>query len=90
MQLEVQQLKRAEQQKDRQLAETRRSSQLFEEDLQAEQQQKEATWEHNRVPLKLFSTDFFFPLPLSSTGTLTAGHHIALAGGCLLCSHVVF
>ncbi|XP_066479086.1 myomegalin isoform X3 [Tiliqua scincoides] len=47
-QLEVEQLKRIQQQKDRQLAEARRTTQLLETVLQEEQHQKEAAWKHNR------------------------------------------
>ncbi|XP_054837780.1 myomegalin isoform X1 [Eublepharis macularius] len=46
-QLEVQQTKRAEQRKDRQLAEERKVNQLQQTWLQEEQQQKEAAWKHN-------------------------------------------
>ncbi|XP_062989218.1 myomegalin isoform X2 [Elgaria multicarinata webbii] len=47
-QLEVQQLKRAQQQKEWQLAEARRTTQFLETMLQEEQQQKEAAWQHNK------------------------------------------
>ncbi|XP_053103848.1 myomegalin-like isoform X4 [Hemicordylus capensis] len=47
-QLEVQQLKRTRQQKDRQLAEARRTAQFLETVLQEEQHQKEEAWKHNR------------------------------------------
>ncbi|XP_060088545.1 myomegalin isoform X2 [Heteronotia binoei] len=46
-QLEAQQVQRAKQQKDRQLAEEKRATQLLETWLQEEQQQKEAAWKHN-------------------------------------------
>ncbi|XP_063154653.1 myomegalin isoform X3 [Candoia aspera] len=47
-QLEVQQLQWAQQQKDRQLAETKWTSQFLETALQEEQLQKEAAWRHNK------------------------------------------
>ncbi|XP_007428954.1 myomegalin isoform X3 [Python bivittatus] len=47
-QLEVQQLKWAQQQKDRQLVEAKRTSQFLETALQEEQLQKEAAWRHNK------------------------------------------
>ncbi|KAH0618189.1 hypothetical protein JD844_017188 [Phrynosoma platyrhinos] len=47
-QLEVQRLKRAQQQKDRQLTEAKKTTQLLETMLQEEQQQKEAAWKHNK------------------------------------------
>ncbi|CAI5776224.1 myomegalin-like isoform X2 [Podarcis lilfordi] len=47
-QLEVQQLKTAQQKKDLQLAEARKTSCLVETWLQEEQQQKEAAWKHNQ------------------------------------------
>ncbi|XP_070796980.1 myomegalin isoform X2 [Pituophis catenifer annectens] len=47
-QLEMQQLKYAQQQKDRQLAEAKRTSHFLETALQEEQLQKEAAWRHNK------------------------------------------
>ncbi|XP_033007040.1 myomegalin isoform X2 [Lacerta agilis] len=47
-QLEVQQLKMAQQKKDLQLAEARKTSCLVETWLQEEEQQKEAAWKHNQ------------------------------------------
>ncbi|XP_013913703.1 PREDICTED: myomegalin isoform X2 [Thamnophis sirtalis] len=47
-QLEMQKLKYAQQQKDRQLAEAKRTSHFLETALQEEQLQKEAAWEHNK------------------------------------------
>uniref|UniRef100_A0ACB8F1R7 Uncharacterized protein n=1 Tax=Sphaerodactylus townsendi TaxID=933632 RepID=A0ACB8F1R7_9SAUR len=47
VQLELQQMRRAKQQKDRQLAEEKRATQLVETWLQEEQQQKEAAWKQN-------------------------------------------
>lgn len=48
-QLEVQKLKRAQRQKEHQLAEARRATQLLETTVHEEEQQKEATWKHNQV-----------------------------------------
>ncbi|KAK9403796.1 myomegalin [Crotalus adamanteus] len=47
-QLEIQQLKYAQQQKDRKLAEAKRTSHFLETALQEEQLQKEAAWRHNK------------------------------------------
>ncbi|XP_019342066.1 myomegalin isoform X4 [Alligator mississippiensis] len=47
-QLEVQKGKRAQRQKEHQLAEARRALQLLETVLQEEQQQQEAAWKHNQ------------------------------------------
>ncbi|XP_026537608.1 myomegalin-like isoform X4 [Notechis scutatus] len=47
-QLEMQQLKYATQQKDRQLAEAKRTNHFLETALQEEQLQKEAAWRHNK------------------------------------------
>ncbi|XP_042319543.1 myomegalin isoform X7 [Sceloporus undulatus] len=47
-QLEVQRLKRSQQQKDCHLTEAKKTTQLLETMLQEEQQQKEAAWEHNK------------------------------------------
>ncbi|XP_067392471.1 myomegalin isoform X4 [Emydura macquarii macquarii] len=47
-QLEVQTLKRAQRQRDRQLAEARRTAQLLEAAVQEGQQLKEVTWKHNQ------------------------------------------
>nr|XP_060630295.1 myomegalin isoform X3 [Anolis sagrei ordinatus] len=47
-QLEVQRLKRTQQQKDRQLLEAKKTTQLLETMLQEEQQQKEEAWKHNK------------------------------------------
>ncbi|XP_068808071.1 myomegalin isoform X3 [Struthio camelus] len=47
-QLEVQKLKRAQRQKEHQLAEARRVTQLLETTVHEEEQQKEATWKHNQ------------------------------------------
>uniref|UniRef100_A0A8C3GQU4 Phosphodiesterase 4D interacting protein n=1 Tax=Cairina moschata TaxID=8855 RepID=A0A8C3GQU4_CAIMO len=47
-QLEVQKLKRAQRQKEHQLAEARRAAQLLETTVHEEEQQKEATWKHNQ------------------------------------------
>ncbi|XP_057267168.1 myomegalin [Pezoporus wallicus] len=46
--LEVQKLKRAQRQKEYQLAEAKRASQLLETMVYEEEQQKEATWKHNQ------------------------------------------
>ncbi|XP_072725129.1 myomegalin isoform X6 [Ciconia boyciana] len=46
--LEVQKLKRAQRQKEHQLAEARRATQLLETMVNEEEQQKEATWKHNQ------------------------------------------
>ncbi|XP_074007325.1 myomegalin isoform X1 [Numenius arquata] len=46
--LEVQKLKRAQRQKEHQLAEARRATQLLETTVHEEEQQKEATWKHNQ------------------------------------------
>ncbi|KAM9283390.1 myomegalin [Morus bassanus] len=46
--LEVQKLKRAQRQKEHQLAEARRATQLLETMVHEEEQQKEATWKHNQ------------------------------------------
>ncbi|XP_075278524.1 myomegalin isoform X2 [Opisthocomus hoazin] len=46
--LEVQKLKRAQRQKEHQLAEARRATQLLETIVHEEEQQKEATWKHNQ------------------------------------------
>ncbi|XP_009959954.1 PREDICTED: myomegalin-like, partial [Leptosomus discolor] len=46
--LEVQKLKRAQRQKEHQLAEARRATQLLETMMHEEEQQKEATWKHNQ------------------------------------------
>ncbi|XP_040421900.1 myomegalin-like isoform X4 [Cygnus olor] len=47
-QLEVQKLKRAQRQKEHQLAEARRAAELLETTMHEEEQQKEATWKHNQ------------------------------------------
>ncbi|XP_065529993.1 myomegalin isoform X1 [Lathamus discolor] len=46
--LEVQRLKRAQRQKEHQLAEAKRAAQLLETMVREEEQQKEATWKHNQ------------------------------------------
>ncbi|XP_054689362.1 myomegalin isoform X2 [Grus americana] len=46
--LEVRKLKRAQRQKEHQLAEARRATQLLETTVHEEEQQKEATWKHNQ------------------------------------------
>ncbi|KFV52447.1 Myomegalin, partial [Gavia stellata] len=46
--LEVQKLKRAQRQKEHQLVEARRATQLLETMVHEEEQQKEATWKHNQ------------------------------------------
>ncbi|XP_075364189.1 myomegalin isoform X9 [Mycteria americana] len=46
--LEVQKLKRAQRQKEHQLAEARRATQLLETMVNEEERQKEATWKHNQ------------------------------------------
>ncbi|XP_051480701.1 myomegalin-like isoform X2 [Apus apus] len=46
--LEVQKLRRAQRQKDHQLAEARRATQHLETMVHEEEQQKEATWKHNQ------------------------------------------
>ncbi|XP_075012751.1 myomegalin isoform X4 [Calonectris borealis] len=46
--LEVQKLKRAQRQKEHQLAEARKATQLLETMVHEEEQQKEATWKHNQ------------------------------------------
>uniref|UniRef100_A0A8D2QJ58 Phosphodiesterase 4D interacting protein n=1 Tax=Zonotrichia albicollis TaxID=44394 RepID=A0A8D2QJ58_ZONAL len=46
--LEVQKLKRAQRQKEHQLAEAKRATQLLETTVHDEEQQKEATWKHNQ------------------------------------------
>ncbi|XP_054142327.1 myomegalin isoform X5 [Melozone crissalis] len=46
--LEVQKLKRAQRQKEHQLAEAKRAAQLLETTVHEEEQQKEATWKHNQ------------------------------------------
>ncbi|KAM6415099.1 myomegalin isoform 1-T1 [Rhynochetos jubatus] len=46
--LEVRNLRRAQRQKERQLAEARRAAQLLETMVHEEEQQKEATWKHNQ------------------------------------------
>ncbi|KFV65593.1 Myomegalin, partial [Dryobates pubescens] len=46
--LEVQKLKRAQGQKEHQLAEARRAAQLWETMMHEEEQQKEAAWKHNQ------------------------------------------
>ncbi|XP_039929561.1 putative neuroblastoma breakpoint family member 8 isoform X2 [Hirundo rustica] len=46
--LEVQKLKRAQRQKEHQLAEASRATQLLETTVHEEEQQKEATWKHNQ------------------------------------------
>ncbi|KAM7046561.1 myomegalin isoform 5-T5 [Acridotheres tristis] len=46
--LEVQRLKRAQHQKEHQLAEAKRAAQLLETTVHEEEQQKEATWKHNQ------------------------------------------
>ncbi|XP_077038032.1 myomegalin isoform X9 [Agelaius phoeniceus] len=46
--LEVQKLKRAQRQKEHQLAEAKRATQLLETTVHEEEQQKEATWKHNQ------------------------------------------
>uniref|UniRef100_A0A8C4UWZ7 Phosphodiesterase 4D interacting protein n=1 Tax=Falco tinnunculus TaxID=100819 RepID=A0A8C4UWZ7_FALTI len=46
--LEMQKLKRAQHQKEHQLAEARRATQLLETMVHEEEQQKEATWKHNQ------------------------------------------
>lgn len=48
-QLEIQQLKRGQRQKEHQLAEARRATQLLEAAVQEEQQLKEVSWKHNQV-----------------------------------------
>ncbi|XP_029768307.1 myomegalin-like isoform X2 [Terrapene carolina triunguis] len=47
-QLEMQKLKRAQRQKEHQLAEARRATQLLEAAVQEEQQLKEVSWKHNQ------------------------------------------
>ncbi|KAG6924516.1 phosphodiesterase 4D interacting protein-like, partial [Chelydra serpentina] len=47
-QLEIQKLKRAQRQKEHQLAEAKRATQLLEAAVQDEQQLKEASWKHNQ------------------------------------------
>ncbi|XP_048717843.2 myomegalin isoform X6 [Caretta caretta] len=47
-QLEIQQLKRGQRQKEHQLAEARRATQLLEAAVQEEQQLKEVSWKHNQ------------------------------------------
>ncbi|KAL8177977.1 UNVERIFIED_CONTAM: hypothetical protein K2H54_024650 [Gekko kuhli] len=59
-QLEAQQMQRAEQQRERQLAEGKRATQLLETWLQEEEQQKEAAWKHNwelRATLQQLQTE---------------------------------
>ncbi|XP_061859147.1 myomegalin [Colius striatus] len=46
--LEVQKLKRAQRQREHQLAEAKRATQLLETVVHEEEQQKEATWKHNQ------------------------------------------
>ncbi|XP_014113030.1 PREDICTED: myomegalin-like [Pseudopodoces humilis] len=46
--LEVQKLRRAQRQKEHQLAEAKRATQLLETTVHEEEQQKEATWKHNQ------------------------------------------
>ncbi|XP_068879849.1 myomegalin isoform X3 [Aphelocoma coerulescens] len=46
--LEVQKLKRAQRQKEHQLAEAKRTTQLLETTVHEEEQQKEATWKHSQ------------------------------------------
>ncbi|XP_010158093.1 PREDICTED: myomegalin-like [Eurypyga helias] len=46
--LEVRKLRRAQRQKEHQLAEARRANQLLETMVHEEEQQKEATWKHNQ------------------------------------------
>ncbi|KFP95337.1 Myomegalin, partial [Haliaeetus albicilla] len=46
--LEVRKLKRAQRQKEHQLAEARKATQLLETMVHEEEQQKEATWKHNQ------------------------------------------
>uniref|UniRef100_A0A8C5IJ03 Phosphodiesterase 4D interacting protein n=1 Tax=Junco hyemalis TaxID=40217 RepID=A0A8C5IJ03_JUNHY len=46
--LEVQKLQRAQRQKEHQLAEAKRATQLLETTVHEEEQQKEATWKHNQ------------------------------------------
>uniref|UniRef100_A0A8U8BH95 CDK5 regulatory subunit-associated protein 2/Myomegalin coiled coil domain-containing protein n=1 Tax=Geospiza parvula TaxID=87175 RepID=A0A8U8BH95_GEOPR len=46
--LEVQKLKRAQRQKEHQLAEAKRAAHLLETTVHEEEQQKEATWQHNQ------------------------------------------
>ncbi|XP_071291851.1 myomegalin isoform X7 [Agelaius tricolor] len=46
--LEVQKLKRAQRQKEHQLAEAKRATQLLETTVHEEEHQKEATWKHNQ------------------------------------------
>ncbi|XP_053806094.1 myomegalin isoform X2 [Vidua chalybeata] len=46
--LEVQRLKRAQHQKEHQLAESKRATQLLETTVHEEEQQKEAAWKHNQ------------------------------------------
>ncbi|KAM4773098.1 myomegalin isoform 8-T8 [Cyanocitta cristata] len=46
--LEVQKLKRAQRQKEHQLAEAKRATQLLETKVHEEEQQKEATWKHSQ------------------------------------------
>ncbi|KAF4799783.1 myomegalin [Turdus rufiventris] len=46
--LEVQRLKRAQRQKEHQLAEAKRATRLLETTVHEEEQQKEATWKHNQ------------------------------------------
>lgn len=58
--LEVQKLKRAQGQKEHQLAEAKRATQLLETMMHEEEQQKEATWKHNQV---LHSHSPFLPTP---------------------------
>lgn len=47
--LELRKLKRTQCQKEHQLAEARRATQLLETMVHEEEQQKEATWKHNQV-----------------------------------------
>lgn len=47
--LEVQKLKRAQRQKEHQLAEAKKATQLLETMVHEGEQQKEATWKHNQV-----------------------------------------
>ncbi|XP_050818925.1 myomegalin isoform X9 [Gopherus flavomarginatus] len=52
-QLEMQKLKRAQWQKEHQLAEARRTTQLLEATVQEEQQLKEVSWKHNQESWEL-------------------------------------
>lgn len=57
--LEVQKLKRAQRQKEHQLAEAKRAAQLLETRVHEEERQKEATWKHNQVIRQALSLEVF-------------------------------